>query len=223
MNALSENRTGEHRVFIVDDHAVLREGLSELINRERDFSVCGMAGSVSEALKAIPECSPDIVIVDLTLEDGSGLRLIENLAYSSPDLPVLVLSMHDENIYAERCLKAGARGYIMKQAQSQKMMSALRKVMDGKIYVNEDLGSALLDRFTAKRTENAASKFENLSNRELEVYQLVGRGLKNREISDKLNLSVKTVDNYMEHIKKKLGLRNSHEVILHAARNHASI
>lgn len=221
MNALSEKSVKEHKVFIVDDHSVLREGLSELINREKDFTVCGEAGSVSDALRSIPVCAPDIVIVDLTLEDGSGIRLIENLVYSNPGLLILVLSMHDENIYAERCLKAGARGYIMKQAQSQKMMLALRKVLDGKIYVNEELGSMLLDRFTASKNEG--SLFENLSNRELEVYQLVGRGLKNREISEKLNLSVKTVDNYIEHIKKKLKLKNSHEVVMHAVRNLSNV
>ena len=129
MNTLKDKKNiKEHKVFIVDDHSILREGLSELINREKDFTVCGEAGNISDALRAIADCGPDVAIVDLALEDGSGIRLIENLVYSHTDLSILVLSMHDESIYAERCFKAGAKGYIMKHEPSGKLISALMEM-----------------------------------------------------------------------------------------------
>lgn len=220
MNTLKAKKNKkEHKVFIVDDHSILREGLSELINRETDFTVCGEAGNISGALKAIADCKPDIVIVDLALEDGSGVRLIENLVYSHTGLSVLVLSMHDESIYAERCLKAGAKGYIMKHEPSGKLISALRKVLKGEVYVSEKLGTRLLNKLAANRSETSVSVFDCLSNREMEIYQLIGNGLKKQEAAEKLNLSVRTVETYIEHIKKKMNFKDIHEFVMHAVQN----
>jgi DNA-binding NarL/FixJ family response regulator len=198
MNTLKDKKNiKEHKVFIVDDHSILREGLSELISREKDFMVCGEAGNISDALRAIADCGPDVAIVDLALEDGSGIRLIENLVYSHTDLSILVLSMHDESIYAERCFKAGAKGYIMKHEPSGKLISALRKVLKG----------------------DSNSAFDCLSNREMEIYQLIGNGLKKQEAAEKLNLSVRTVETYIEHIKKKMNFKDIHEFVMHAVQN----
>ena len=220
MNTLKDKKNiKEHKVFIVDDHSILREGLSELISRENDFTVCGEAGNISDALRAIADCGPDIVIVDLALEDGSGIRLIENLVYSHTDLSILVLSMHDESIYAERCFKAGAKGYIMKHEPSGKLILALRKVLKGEVYVSEKLGTRLLNKLAANRNEISNSAFDCLSNREMEIYQLIGNGLKKQEAAEKLNLSVRTVETYIEHIKKKMNFKDIHEFVMHAVQN----
>ncbi|RJQ46502.1 MAG: DNA-binding response regulator [Nitrospiraceae bacterium] len=208
----------KHSVFIVDDHCVLREGLSHLINSEEDLMVCGEADNVSDALRTIPGLKPDIVIADITLGDGSGIRLIENLLHTHPALPVLVLSMHDESAYAERCLKAGAHGYIMKQESSKKLLSAIRKILNGEIYVSDKLTTSLLHKFARNRFEDIDSSTKLLSNRELEVYQLIGQGVKKHEIAERLNLSVKTVETYVEHIKIKLQLKDTHDVLVHAVK-----
>lgn len=215
----TENQAQKKRVFIVDDHCVLREGLAHLINSEDDLVVCGEADNIADALRSVPVSSPDIVIVDITLGDGSGIRLIENLLHTHPAIPVLVLSMHDESEYAERCLKAGARGYIMKQESSSRLLSAIRKIMKGEIYVSDKLTSNLLHRFAGNRFEGVDSPTKLLSNRELEVYQFIGQGLKKNEIADRLNLSVKTVETYVEHIKIKLQLKDTHDVLVHAVKN----
>jgi len=207
------------KVFIVDDHAILREGLSRLINSEEDLTVCGEADNASYALQAVASTKPDIVLVDITLGDGSGIRLIENLSYSHAGLPALVLSMHDESAYAERCLKAGARGYIMKQEPSMELLSAIRRVLGGEIYVSDKLNLKLLHRFVKDKFDDSGSPTKALSNRELEVYQLLGQGLKKHEIADKLNLSVKTIETYIEHIKIKLQLKGTHEVLMHAVKS----
>ncbi len=214
-----KSKKNKHKVFIVDDHLIVREGLAQLINREEDLTVCGEAGNVSEALEQILLCNPDIVTVDITLEHGSGIRLISDLAYSRADLSILVLSMHDETIYAERCLKAGASGYIMKQEPSEKMISALRKVLNGGIYVSDKLKERLMHKFTSKKYKDYASSIDILSDRELEVFQLIGKGLKNQDIAEQLNLSVKTVETYIDHIKKKMNFKNSRELIMHAVKS----
>ncbi|HBH60188.1 MAG TPA: DNA-binding response regulator, partial [Nitrospiraceae bacterium] len=178
----TDSNIKKKKVFIVDDHAILREGLSRLINSEEDLTVCGEADNASDALQAIAHSKPDIVLVDITLGDGSGIRLIENLAYSYTALPALVLSMHDEAAYAERCLKAGARGYIMKQESSMELLSAVRRVLSGEIYVSDKLNVKLLHRFVKDKFDDSGSPTKTLSNRELEVYQLLGQGLKKHEI-----------------------------------------
>lgn len=213
------NKLQKKKVFIVDDHCVLREGLSHLINSEEDLTVCGEIDSISNALPAIESRKPDIVIVDISMGDGSGIRLIENLMYSHPRLPVLVLSMHDESEYAERCLKTGARGYIMKQESSKKLLSAIRKVLNGEIYVSDKLNAKLLHKLVSNKFHGPDSLTKSLSNRELEVYQLIGRGMKKHEIAERLHLSVKTVETYIDHIRIKLQLKGSHDVLIHAVRS----
>ncbi|UCH80494.1 MAG: response regulator transcription factor [Nitrospiraceae bacterium] len=212
-------KTKKNRVFIVDDHCILREGLSHLINSEEDLMVCGETDNVSDALQAIEEAEPDIVIVDISLADGSGIRLTENLVYAHPGLCVLVLSMHDETEYAERCLKSGARGYIMKQESSRNVLSAIRKVLNGEIYVSDKLNVTLLHKFVNNKFESFDSSTKPLSNRELEVYQLLGQGLKKHKIAEQLNLSVKTIETYIEHIKIKLQLKGTHDVLMHAVKS----
>jgi DNA-binding NarL/FixJ family response regulator len=220
MNTLKDkNKISEYRVFIVDDHSIVREGLSELINQEKDFTVCGAAGSISDTLRTVADSKPDIVIVDLVLDDGSGIRLIENLLYEYPDILVLVLSMHKETIYAERCLKAGARGYVTKQEPSRKILTALREVLDGEIYVSEKLRKQLIKKLVVKRTKASDSPFGSLTNREMEIYQLIGEGIRKQEIAKKLNLSIKTVETYMENIRKKMKFRDTYEFVMHAAKN----
>jgi DNA-binding NarL/FixJ family response regulator len=214
----SENEGNKHKVFLVDDHPIVREGLAQLINKETDLTVCGEAGDVSDALQAISESKPDIAIIDLTLEHGSGLRLIENLHYKKTGVPILVLSMHDESVYAERCLKAGAKGYIMKQEPSDRMLSAIRKVLDGEMYISGNMEKKFLSKMISGDKIEFTSPVDVLSNRELEVYQLFGQGLKKREIADQLNLSVKTIETYVENIKKKMNFSSSHEITMHAIR-----
>ncbi len=206
----------KHKVFLVDDHPLLRDGIAQLINRQKDLAVCGEAGNISDALQTIPECRPDIVTVDLTLEDGNGLNLIENLSSSHSTLPILVLSMHDESVYAERCLKAGAKGYIMKREHPQKVLSALRTILDGNMYISDRLESKLLSKLYTDRFETRKSPLDCLTTRELEVYHLIGKGLQKREIAEQLNLRLKTIENYMEHIKKKMHFKNTHETITQA-------
>ncbi len=213
-----ENKVKKKKVFIVDDHAILREGLTRLLESEEDLAVCGEADNVSDAFHAVNDGKPDIAIVDISLGDGSGIRLIENLLYSYPALPVLVLSMHDEATYAERCLKAGARGYIMKQESSRELLSAIRRVLNGDIYVSDKLNVQLLHKFAKNRFEGLDAPAKPLSNRELEVYQLIGQGMKKHEIAERLNLSVKTVETYIEHIKIKLQLKGTHDVFIHAVK-----
>jgi DNA-binding NarL/FixJ family response regulator len=213
----------KNRVFIVDDHPIVRQGLTQLINEEDDLTVCGDAGDITHALQAVAECQPDIVIVDLTLQDGSGIRLVEDLLFSRPGLLILVLSMHDESIYAERCLKAGAKGYIMKQDPPEKVLFAIKKVLNGQIYVSKDLEEIFLNRFISSEFKSYTSPVERLSNRELEVFHLIGQGLKTLEIADKLNLSVKTIETYIEHIKKKMNFRDFRELFMHAVRKFEDI
>ncbi|MBI5664636.1 MAG: response regulator transcription factor [Nitrospirae bacterium] len=213
-----ENKVQKKNVFIVDDHAILREGLSRLLESEEDLVICGEADNVTDAFHAISDSKPDIAIVDISLGDGSGIRLIENLTYSNPGILVLVLSMHDEATYAERCLKAGARGYIMKQESSRELISAIRTVLNGDIYVSDKLNVQLLHKFAKNRFEGLDAPAKPLSNRELEVYQLIGQGMKKHEIAERLNLSVKTVETYIEHIKIKLQLKDTRDVFIHAVK-----
>ena len=207
-----------YKVFIVDDHAVVRQGISKLINLEKDLYVCGDAEDIETAMQDIEDCRPDIVLVDLILESGSGIRLIEFLQNYHKNLPVLVLSMHDEFVYAERCLKAGARGYIMKKVSSEEIISAIRKILKGEIYLSDKLRNKFVNRFIHGVLEREAFPVDILSNRELEIYQLLGKGLNKREISENLNLSVKTVETHKENIKAKLKFRNGNDLLINAVR-----
>ncbi len=206
----------KHKVFIVDDHPLLCRGLTHLINQESELEVCGTAGEIPTALHAIEDCDPDIVTVDITLGGLSGLRLVEELAACRSDLPTLVLSVHDESLYAERALRAGAKGYIMKTEPSENIIGAVKKVLGGEICVSETLGTELINKLMSKQSVSLASPIDQLSNRELEVFELLGRGMKTREIAEKLSLSVKTIETYVDHIKKKMNFRDSRHLFMHA-------
>lgn len=211
-----EDRKMKYRIFIVDDHPIVRRGIKQLINQETNLTVCGEASDMASALEAIAACNCDLVIVDLSLGQDSGIRLIEDLLFNNPNMKILVLSMHDESLYAERCFSAGAKGYIMKQEPPEKVISALKIVLNGEVYISNTLGSRLLYKLVSKQSATFSSPIEQLSNRELEVFQLIGKGLKTRKIAEQLNLSVKTIETYIDHIKKKMNLEDSRDLLLHA-------
>jgi len=206
----------KYKVFIVDDHPIMRQGISQLINQEIDLVVCGDSGDVSNVRNAIAESAPDIVMVDISLGQSSGISLIEELAHYYPDLLMLAFSMHDESVYAERCLKAGAKGYIMKQEPPEKVMAALRKVLRGEIYLSERLGTKLLYKLVTKKTDTSGSPLDKLSNRELEVFRMIGQGMKTREVAEQLNISIKTVESYMNHIKVKMNFKDARDLFKNA-------
>ncbi len=201
------------KVFLVDDHPIVRQGLAELINHEDDLEVCGQAEDAREALKEIKKQQPDMVIVDLSLKETSGVELIKDLKSQYIGLPVLALSMHDESIYAERALRAGARGYIMKQEATGEVISAIRKVLSGQIYASEKMTAKMVRRLVGGTPEVGTSTIERLSDRELEVFLLIGQGYGTRQIAEKLFLSVKTIETYRAHIKDKLNLSGSAELL----------
>src|SRR5215467_7819669 len=196
------------RVFIVDDHPIVRQGLAQMLKQEADLTVCGEAEDAQHALQAIAELHPDLVLVDLSLKGGSGLTLIRALKARQSTLPVLVVSMHDESLYVERVLRAGARGYIMKQEATDTMMHAIRRVLQGEIYVSEKMMTKLLGRFVLDAVDTGASALERLSNRELEVFRLIGEGHTSRHIAEVLRVSIKTVESHRAHIKEKLQLHD---------------
>jgi len=204
------------RVFIVDDHPIVREGLAQLINQEEDLTVCGDAGDAATAISALGACAPDIAIVDISLGDVSGLQLVKDITSKYKKMAVLVLSMHDDRVYAERALRAGAKGYIMKQEATQKVVSAIRKIVSGGVYLSDESAARMMHSFVGGEEAGGALPEDVLSDRELEVFQLIGQGFKSREISSKLNLSVKTIETYREHIKDKLSLEDATELVRYA-------
>lgn len=206
----------KHRVFLVDDHPIVRQGLIKLIEQEEELEVCGEAGSVREALDQIQEMAPDVILVDISLEDSNGLELIKTIDDLGLQIPTLVLSMHDESLYAEHALKAGASGYVMKQAASNTLIQAIEKVLDGEIYVSKAMSSQMLKMAFRSNGEKQRSGTEALSLRELEVFDLIGRGNSTREIAEQLKLSVKTIETYRAHIKEKLQLRSGTELMQRA-------
>jgi DNA-binding NarL/FixJ family response regulator len=204
------------RLLIVDDHPIVRQGITRLINYEDELMVCGEAGNAKEALEAVERENPDMVIVDISLKGRSGLELIKDLRMRYQDLPVLVVSMHDESLYAERVLRAGAKGYIMKQEPPEKVLNAIRQVLSGKIFVSEKMREKMLQRYVLGSSQKNASTVERLSDRELEVFRLIGKGMGTRQIAKELDLSIKTVETYREHIKEKLNLENSSKLLQYA-------
>jgi DNA-binding NarL/FixJ family response regulator len=205
-------------VFILDDHPITRYGLIQLINRTADLRVCGDAETAPQALTAIKSVCPDLVLADVTLPGKSGLEFVKDLQAQNSRIPVLVISMHDENIYAERVLRAGARGYIMKNQGGEKLLEAIRQVLEGKVYVSPSMAAALLDLLTRPRSGAREATPSVLSDREFEVFQLIGQGLSARQIGERLNLSVKTVATHRQHIRQKLNLRTGPELIQQAVR-----
>ena len=208
----------KRRLLIVDDHPIMRQGLAQLINNEADLAVCCEAATAGEALAAIAASPPDLVLADLSLPDKGGLELIKDIQALHPGLPVLVLSMHDEAIYAERVLRAGARGYIMKQEGAAKVMEGIRQVLNGQVCVSEKMSARILDIFSGRRTANSRSPVERLTDREFEVFELLGQGKSSRQIAEQLHLSIKTVEVHRANIKQKLQLTTAPELIRYAVR-----
>lgn len=204
------------RVLIVDDHPIVRHGLARMIEASPDLAVCGEVETVVDAKHAIRALEPDVVIVDLTLGQGDGLELVRDVRAQRPGLPMLVLSMHEESIYAERMLAAGARGYIMKEAASDQLLIALRRVLAGKVYLSEALTARLRARGAASTGETTEDPLRRLSNREMQVLGKLGRGLSSRAIATDLTLSVKTVESHRQSIKRKLNLTNNAQLLQYA-------
>ena len=220
MSAKKTDRGGTARktILIVDDHPTLRRGLAALIDSEPDLAVCGEAATCPEALAAIPKSRPDLVIVDLALGEGDGLDLVKEMLKRHAEIPALVLSMHDESVYAERSLKAGARGYVTKQQLDSTVLVAIRRLLDGETYMSDTLEARLAVKFVNGRTLETDSPMDALSDRELQVFRLIGQGRSTRQIADTLNLSIKTIESHREHIKNKLGLETTAELAQHATR-----
>jgi len=206
------------RIFLVDDHPMMRDGMRMLIDSEPGLMCCGGAKTAEEALQQIPQCEPDLVITDITLPKRSGLDLIKDLATVCPELPVFVYSMHDEMFYAERALKAGARGYLMKEAGSEKMLEAIHRLLAGQVTVSPQIAAKILDQFSGTPARKSDSPIDKLTNREFDVYQLIGKGRSTKQIADQLHISPKTVAIHREHIKEKLGIENATELTHHAIR-----
>lgn len=200
----------------MDDHPIVRQGLGLLINREADLVVCGEADGAPSALQAIANVQPDLMVIDISLDGPDGLELLKTIRLKDPVLPVLILSMHEESTYAERSLRAGANGYIMKQEATEKVLVAIRRILDGKVYLSERLTNKMLEQFVHGTAPIKNDPLKNLSDRELEVYRLIGAGHGTRQIADELHVSVKTVESYQAHIKEKLSLRNARELVQHA-------
>ena len=206
------------KVYLVDDHPLVREWLTNLIDQQDDLSVCGEAESVQQAIDGIGETDPDVAIVDLSLNGGSGLDVVKNIRNSRPKTAIIVLSMHDERLYAERALRAGARGYIMKRETTSNIVAAIHEVLSGKIHVSPQMSAALSEKFADGRTPSLRTPVEQLSDRELEVFQLLGQGFETRRVAQVLGVSIKTVQAYCARIKEKLALANASELLREAVR-----
>ncbi len=200
------------RILLVDDHATVRFGLTQLINQQADVMVCGEAETARDALERVATTKPDLVIVDITLKDSNGLELIKTLAAQFPELPMLVVSMHDESLNAEQALHAGAKGYIMKEEAIEKVLLAIRRILSGKIYLSDNITVKLVRKQLSGHKEIHASPVELLSHRELQVFQLIGQWRQTHEIAEQLHLSVKTVEYYHHRIKEKLDVKNATEL-----------
>jgi DNA-binding NarL/FixJ family response regulator len=216
--AAKKNKAPVRRLLIVDDHPMMRTGLAQLIDNAGDLKVIAEADNASQAILAIAKQKLDLALVDISLPDKNGLELIKDIRTLKPGLPILVVSMHDEMIYAERVLRAGARGYIMKQEGGQKFLLAIRQVLAGKVFVSEKMSARILENFSGIQEENSSSPVQKLSDREFEVFQLIGQGVGTRAIAGRLHLSVKTVEVHRASIKEKLNLLTATELVRFAVR-----
>ncbi len=201
------------RIYIVDDHPLVRQGLAQIIEKEADMEVCGEAENSPGAMKGVGETNPDVVIVDISLQGNNGLELIKNIKAVYENIPILVFSMHDETIYAQRALRAGAKAYVMKKEPSTKIVDAIHRITKGEIFVSPSVADQVLHQIVNGPNNVSTSPIDRLTDRELEVVQLIGRGLSTREIADSLNLSVKTIESHRAHVKEKLNLRNATELV----------
>jgi DNA-binding NarL/FixJ family response regulator len=209
---------GKTRIFVVDDHPLVRQGIRLVVSQEPDMVVCGEADDATEAAVAIAAAKPDLAVVDLSLKRNNGLDLIKDLRKRCPEVPVLVMSMHEQSYYAERVLHAGARGYITKAEGAQRLIDGIRQVLKGQIFLNERLSAKLISKLVSGRAAPAATLEDRLSDRELAIFELIGNGLSNREIAERLCLSRKTVDCHREHIKEKLDLSHAADILKEAIR-----
>lgn len=224
MSSAVATSIGKKRILLVDDHAILRQGLANVLNQQANFVVCGEAGDSAEALLAAERLQPDLALVDLSLRGGDGIELLKDLRVRQPHLLTLVLSMHDEALYAERALRAGARGYVMKQEKIERLLLAISRVLAGSIYVSDKVAAHAVQRLAVgaatvsahEPTKTLDAYVERLTDRELQVFRLIGRGLGTRLIAESLHLSRKTIESHREHIKSKLGLRDGSELIQRA-------
>ncbi len=216
-NSKRPNPPAKKQILLVDDHPMMREGLALLIAQEPDLEVCGQADTARIAMELIASTHPNLVLLDITLPDKNGLEVIKDIQAMYPGTQILVISMHDESLYAERVLRAGGRGYIMKQEGGKKLMAAIRQVLSGQIYLSDKMAATILEVFSGSRPDSS-SPVALLSDREFEVFQMIGSGLDVREIAEKLHLSVKTVEVHRTNIKQKLKLKSVGDLIRHAVR-----
>ena len=218
-NAVARARSsGRKQILVVDDHPMTRAGLVQLISRQTDIEICSEAGNPVEAFNELSKKKPDLVLTDITMPGRSGIEFIKDLVAVHSELPILVVSMHDEMIYAERVLRAGARGYIMKEAGGENLLAAIRQVLSGQVYVSPKMSSKILDGLSGRKPRGSSSPIEKLSDREFEIFQLIGLGESTREIAKQLHLSPKTVDVHRSHIKAKLELKDATALVRHAVR-----
>jgi len=216
--ASDQTTPAKHRIILVDDHRMVLNGYRLMLDAEPDLTVCGMAASAPEALDLVQREQPDIVITDLTMAGRGGLDLVKDLVAMYPGIRVLICSMHDEMFYAERALRAGAKGYVMKDADGPTFLTAIRRVLSGQVYMSERLAARVLDAFAGTRPRGSSSPLEKLSDREFEVFRLFGEGKTAKEIAGQLNLSPKTVSVHRDHIKEKMSFTTSAEMIREAVR-----
>lgn len=214
--AVQQTRPRKHRLFLVEDHPITREGFAQLINYQSDLEVCGEAGSAAKAIVGIDAAQPDLVIVDISLAESNGLELIKNLKARYPRLAILVLSTHDEELYAERALRAGARGYAMKQSPTIEVMRAIREVLRGELFLSEKMRTRMVHKQLHGTSPTGCKQVDLLSDRELEIFELIGHGHTTRRIAGKLNLSVSTIETHRAHIKEKLRLENATDLVRRA-------
>ncbi|MBL9146744.1 MAG: response regulator transcription factor [Verrucomicrobiaceae bacterium] len=204
------------RILLVDDHPIMRHGLAQLISMESGLDVCGEAGSAADGLVAVGKLKPDLAVVDLTLPDKNGLELIKDIQAMYPTTQTIVLSMHDESLYAERALRAGARGYLMKETAAENLINAIQRVLSGAIYVSEAMASRMLEQVTGQRGKSGSTGVDQLTDRELEVLEMIGKGTPTKLIADKLKISARTVEAHRAHIKEKLGITDGPALVRYA-------
>jgi DNA-binding NarL/FixJ family response regulator len=207
------------RVLIADDHPVVRLGLRRIVEQEDDLTVCGEAETVAETRAAIEDLQPDILITEITLRQADGIELVRHVRAHHPQLPILVLSAQDESLYAERMLTVGANGYIMKQASSEQFLTSLRRVLDGNIYVSDAVGANMIHKYTAGGSYVSADPIDLLSNREMQILLMIGKGMSTRETAHTLNLSIKTIESHRQRIKRKLNIRTGTQLLRYAVMN----
>jgi DNA-binding NarL/FixJ family response regulator len=214
----AKNKASSRRLLIVDDHPMMRTGLAQLIDSERDLKVCAEADNARQAMDIAVSSALDLILLDISLPDKNGLELIKDIRALKPGLPILVVSMHEESLYAERVLRAGGRGYIMKQEGGKKLLEAIRQVLNGQIYVSDKMSAGILESFSGRHAEGAVSPVQQLSDREFEVFQLIGQGESTRHIATHLHLSAKTVEVHRLNIKRKLKVQTANDLVRYAVR-----